>query len=326
MSPRLPVAAGLRTAGLWSALLLASAAASAQGLNFAGGDEPVTIDADDGIEWQRDRSAYVARGNATATRGETSVRANELIAYYRPESDGSDIFRIDAVGDVVILGPEQRVVGDRAIYDVARGIVVITGDDLRLTTPREMLTARDSLEYWSTDQMAVARGDAVVCTGTERLSAEILTAYFRDDGQPAGEGAGDGAAEAGDLGPDEGSPAADGPQPAAADGSAADLEAQSQSLDRVEAFGGVVILTSTDRAEGDRGVYYAQDEIAYLTDNVRISQGENQLIGTAAEYDLVTRIFKVENARMYFVQQEEVQQPQGEPPCQVPPFESPQQP
>jgi lipopolysaccharide export system protein LptA len=332
MSPRLPVAAGL-----WATLLLVSAAASAQGLNFASGDEPVTIDADDGIEWQRDRSAYVARGNATATRGETSVRANELVAYYHPESDGSDIFRIDAVGDVVILGSEQRVVGDRAIYDVARGIVVVTGDDLRLTTPRETLTARDSLEYWSTDQMAVARGDAVVCTGSERLSAEILTAYFRDDGQAPAEGTGEGsadnaeeagadaAAEAGESGADEGAEAADAPQQAAA-GGAADLEQQSQSLDRVEAFGGVVILTSTDRAEGDRGVYYAQDEIAYLTDNVRISQGENQLIGTAAEYDLVTRIFKVENARMYFVQQEEGQQPQGEPPCQVPPFEMPPQP
>ena len=109
--------------------------AGAQGLDFAAGDDPVTIDANDGIEWQRDRSAYVARGNATATRGDTSVRAYELIAYYQPESDGSDIYRIDAVGDVVILGPEQRVVGDRAVYDVVNGIVVVTGDNLSLTTP-----------------------------------------------------------------------------------------------------------------------------------------------------------------------------------------------
>lgn len=283
---------------LMLALLATGAAASAQGLDFASGDEPVTIDADDGIEWQRDRSAYIARGNATATRGETSVRADELIAYYTPDSDGSDIFRIDAVGGVVILGTQQRVVGDRAIYDVVRGIVVITGDGLRLTTPTEVLTARDSLEYWSTDQMAVARGDAVACTGSERLSAEILTAYFRDDAAGGGDAA----------------------QPAAASDPDAAAAQQSQSLDRLEAFGGVVILTSTDRAEAERGVYYARDEIVLLNENVRITQGDNQLIGTAAEYDLLTRIFKVENARMYFVQQEG-EQPQGEPPCLVPPFE-----
>lgn len=289
-------------AGLGLALLLVAGPAAAQGLDFASGDEPVTIDADDGIEWQRDRYAYVARGNATATRGETSVRADQLIAYYTPESDGSDIFRIDAIGGVVILGPEQRVDGDRAIYDVARGIVVVTGDNLRLATPTELLTARDSLEYWSNDRMAVARGNAVVCTGTERLAADVLTAYFREDDAAAGT-----------------------PQPASGD-RADDVQQQSQSLDRVEAFGGVEILTPTDRAQADQGVYYARDEIAYLTDNVRISQGENQLIGTAAEYDLVTRVFKVENARMYFVQQGEGRQPQGQPPCQVPPFEMPERP
>lgn len=301
---RRPTRIAIGTALAW--LVPGVGGAAAQGLDFAAGDEPVTIDANDGIEWQRDRSAYVARGNATATRGDTSVRADQLIAYYTPESDGSDIFRIDAVGNVLILGPEQQVVGDRAIYDVVNGIVVITGEDLALTTPNEILTAQESLEYWATDQMAVARGDAVVCTGSERLSADILTAYFRDDGT----GGATGATEA--------------PQPEAgteADGSAAAIADQSQKLDRVEAFGGVVILTSTDRAEGDRGVYYAQDEIAYLNDNVRISQGENILEGTAAQYDLATRVFKVDNARMIFVQQEEeAQQPAGEAPCQVPTF------
>lgn len=311
MSRRLPPVAGLALA-----LTCHVGAAAGQGLDFAGGDEPVTIDADDGIEWQRDRSAYVARGNATATRGETSVRADELVAYYSPDSDGSDIYRIDAVGGVVILGPEQRVLGDRAIYDVARGIVVVTGGDLRLLTPTELLTARDSLEYWSNDQMAVARGDAVVCTGSERLAADILTAYFQDDAAPA----------AGEAGAAQPAAAPEGGETEGGETEAGGIAQQSQSLDRVEAFGGVEILTSTDRAQADQGVYYAQDEIALLTDNVRISQGQNQLIGTAAEYDLVTRIFKVEDARMYFVQQEDGQQPQGEPPCQVPPFESPQQP
>lgn len=290
--------------GGFAVLALAAAGpAAAQGLDFASGDEPVTIDANNGIEWQRDRSAYVARGNATATRGETSVRADELVAYYTPESDGSDIYRIDAVGGVVILGPQQRVLGDRAVYDVLNGIVVITGEDMSLTTPTEILTARDSMEYWANDQMAVARGDAVICTGSERLSAEVLTAYFRDDGAADGP-----SAEVASESDNAGSPLTPG------------AGTEGQKLDRVEAFGGVEILTTTDRAEADQGIYYARDEIAFLTDNVRISQGANQLMGTAAEYDLVTRIFKVDNARMYFVQQAE-EQPEGQAPCQVPVFE-----
>jgi lipopolysaccharide export system protein LptA len=166
------------------------------------------------------------------------------------------------------------------------------------------LTARDSLEYWAAERMAVARGDAVACTGSERLSADILTAYFREGGDGAQAPA----------------PAADGgPAESGAEPAGAEAALDSQQLDRVEAFGGVEIVTSTDRARADQGVYYAQDQIAYLTDNVRISQGGTVLEGTAAQYDLATRVFKVERARMIYVQEDAPAE--GEAPCVVPYFE-----
>ena len=43
---------------------------AAQGLGLSkDSDEPVEINADQGIEWRRDDQVYVARGNATAKRG-----------------------------------------------------------------------------------------------------------------------------------------------------------------------------------------------------------------------------------------------------------------
>ena len=142
----------------------------------------------------------------------------------------------------------------------------------------------------------------MACTGGERLSAEILTAYFAGNG------------ETGTSDVVQGSSAQDN------DGSGSGLGAETQELERVEAYGGVEILTSTDRAEADTAVYYAQDEIAFLNGNVKISQGSNQLNGTAAEYDLVTRIFRVENARMYYIQQGEEAET-GQAPCLIPQFE-----
>ena len=54
----------------------------------------------------------------------------------------------------------------------------MTGRDLKLTTPNDVLTARDSLEYWSQKHMAVARGDAVVVTNDgRRVAADTLVAY-----------------------------------------------------------------------------------------------------------------------------------------------------
>ena len=46
--------------------------------------KPIKIEADNGIEWQQTKHIYIARGNAKATRGQTSVRADTLYAYYRP--------------------------------------------------------------------------------------------------------------------------------------------------------------------------------------------------------------------------------------------------
>ena len=57
----------------------------------------------------------------------------------------------------------------------------MTGRDLKLTTPNDVLTARDSLEYWSQKHMAVARGNAVVVTNDgRRLAADTLVAYTTD--------------------------------------------------------------------------------------------------------------------------------------------------
>ena len=60
-------------------------------------------------------------------------------------------------------------------------MLVVTGHDLQLTTPNQVLTARDDLEYWSQRHMAVARGDAVVVTNDgRRLQADTLVAYTTD--------------------------------------------------------------------------------------------------------------------------------------------------
>ena len=81
----------------------ASRLAQAQSLNFGSGDTPIEIDADNGIEWQQDGLVFVARGNARAIRGDVSVLADELRAYYRQTNDGStEIWRLDAIGTVRI--------------------------------------------------------------------------------------------------------------------------------------------------------------------------------------------------------------------------------
>ncbi len=46
--------------------------------------KPIDIAAEDGIEWQQNNHVYIARGHAKATRGDDTVVADTLYAYYRP--------------------------------------------------------------------------------------------------------------------------------------------------------------------------------------------------------------------------------------------------
>lgn len=162
-------------------------AAAAQGIGLPRQDDskPIEIDAEDGIEWHQKTRRYIARGNARASQGDVSVIADTLTAHYREAPGGkTEIWRIDAVGNVRITSPTQTAHGETGVYLVDDGVLVLK-DNVRLVTPTDTITARDSIEYWEKRNMAVARGDAVVAREDKRLKADLLTAHFvkGDDGK-----------------------------------------------------------------------------------------------------------------------------------------------
>ncbi len=151
-------------------------------LSFEGSDQPVEITAEDGIEWRRKDKVYIASGKARAARGEIELYGDTLSAFYRDATDGStEVYRVEAHGNVRILSPNESVYGDDGYYDVDRGVVTLTGDDLRLETSGDRITANESLEYWEAKRLAVARGGAVASRGDKQLSAELLVGHFRQD-------------------------------------------------------------------------------------------------------------------------------------------------
>ena len=65
---------------------------------------------------------------------------------------------------------------------------------------------------------------------------------------------------------------------------------QSGKLQRVEAFGNVEVRTTADTVRGDRGVYVADTGIARIVGHVRITHGQNQSNGPAADVNMKTGI------------------------------------
>lgn len=179
--------AGLR--GLRAILLLAALCAAAplplaaQGLSgLQDGKGPLEINADQGIEWQRNRNRYIARGNARAARGNVVVYGDVLTAYYRMlKAGGSEVHRIEAEGNVRIVSQGETIYADNGVYSVDKGLLLLRGKDLRMVTKQDQVRARDSLEYWEHQRAAVARGDAVAVRGDKEIRGDVLTAYFTPD-------------------------------------------------------------------------------------------------------------------------------------------------
>ncbi|MEO9189613.1 MAG: LptA/OstA family protein [Acetobacteraceae bacterium] len=283
--------------------------AAAQGIDLSHGG-PIAITSRDGIEWLQQQHEVIAMGDARAVRGNVTVTADRLIAFYRKKADApgttptpaatlptatpptaaspaantgspldttgtdegsNEIYRLEARGNVVIVTPTDRAQGDNAVYDLDQAVMVMTGGALRLTTPNDVLTARDDLEYWSAKHMAVARGDAVVITkDNRRITADVLVAYTTpDNAPPAGT-------------PTKVSASANNDDPLGAG-----------KLQKVDAFGHVVVSTPTDVVTGDRGVYVPDTGIAVLVDHVRITRGQNQLEGSEAQVNLKSGVSRL---------------------------------
>ena len=273
---------------LLALLLLGPAVpACAQAIDMSHGG-PVEVTASDGMEWRQNEQVVIARGSARAVRGDVTVTADRLIAHYRKkagtaaaapaatapglagaDTGSNEIYRLEAEGNVHIFTATDLAVADRAIYDIDQSVLLLTGSALKITTPQQVMTARDAMEYWSARHMAVGRGLATVTTSdSRRLAADTLVAYTTppDQQQPGPKLAA--------------APAKPGTDPLTASG----------KLERVEGFGNVEVRTATEIIHADRGVYVPDTGIARLAGNVHLTRGQNQLNGDEAVVNMRTGI------------------------------------
>jgi lipopolysaccharide export system protein LptA len=265
--------------------------AHAQTLDLGGGQQngpplPIQITASGSIQWQQQTQIVTATGNAKAVRGNVTVTADQLIAHYRKKAassvkpaqpsgtdtgsdplnqGGNELYELDAVGHVHIYTATDNAWGDRAVYSLDDQVLVLTGQHLKLTTPHDVITAKDALEYYAQKRMAVARGAALLVADDGRsIAGDTLIAY---------------------LAP----PSAKAPQ-IAAKGQDTDPLDQAGQLEKVDAIGHVVIHTTTDTATGDRGVYLPPTGEARLGGDVHIIHGPNELTGSDALVNMKTGV------------------------------------
>ena len=239
---------------LLALLCLLPCAALAQGLNTTSKD-PLIITADESLQWQRSKKIFTASQNAKAEQGTASVSADLLTAFYREKEAGSgiEIYQLKADENVVLVSEQSTVYGQNAVYDLDQGQAVMTGNNLKMVSPDQTVTARDRFEYWVTDGRVNAIGNAEVIRpkpegGYDHLKADKISAVLKEN------------------------------------------EKGERVLHSLEGIGNVVIITPAETITGTYGIYKADSNTAEITGNVNIKRGPNTLEGERATVDLNTNI------------------------------------
>jgi len=185
-------------------------------------------------------------------------------------------------GKVRLVSPRQNTTayGDEAVYDTNQSVTVLTGKGLRFESPDTQITAKDSLEYYDTKNLAVARGDALAVQGDKRVRGDVLTAYMRDNAnrQPACK-----QPQAQGKAPARPAPATPGAPSTTRDG----------GVERIDAFGNVFLSSADSIARGQKAVYTVSTGLAIVTGGVKVTRGESQMNGEQAEVNMNTGVSRI---------------------------------
>ena len=136
-----------------------------------------------------------------------------------------------------------------------------------------------TLEVRDKEKMATFAGDVQVVQGDTTIKCQKLVVYY---GPEPGAAANASQAKRQQQQPQQ--PQAQQQQPQ----QAGTLPTRQQDIRRIEALGGVTVISKDQTASGDRGVYDLKTKTITLVHNVTVAQGKNVLHGERVVVDTVS--------------------------------------
>ena len=225
-------------------------------LAFSAQAADVNITADNRVEWHQKSQKVVARGNAVATREDMNIKSDTLTGYYakQAQTGKTQINRVIADGNVRMHSPRADAFGSNLDYDLEKDEAVLTGKPAKITTDKEIITAEEKITYYPSQQKAVALGNVQATDkDSNKIYSDKMTAYFIRENE----------------------------------------KSSNLTIDKVDVFGNVKIVTPDTVVTSDKGSYYPRNGKVYLFNNVVINQQGNLLRLEKAETDINTGISKL---------------------------------
>lgn len=217
---------------------------------------PLSLESEDGIECQNKESTCVAKGNVVVTQGKNSLHANQLKVTFEKAAGGST---------------------DDPLTLMSKGLKTLEATGSVFLKGPQGEARGDHGTYTTTTGCVVLEGRSGVTLKTpkDKLSTSGPLTY---------------------CSPVKGNPWAETSSRSIINTPQEQLEAdtlkarfsKNSSLESVLGRGNVRVLTKSGLLLADEATYDGKTKKIYVSGNVKITQGKNQLEGSKGTYDLVT--------------------------------------
>ena len=144
--------------------------------------DPITIEADHGIEWFKDKKYYKALGNVVVVQGSTiTIKADDIELHYDEidnEQTKKEYTIMKAKNNVTIMYENSIITGQEGYWDFKKEEFFIRGKNTSYKNPILSLTAKKTLTFWQKDNKSKAVGDVKIINQQRTIHAEEVDMFF----------------------------------------------------------------------------------------------------------------------------------------------------
>ena len=136
------------------------------------------VEADKSIEYFEKQKIYVASGNAKASKGNFSIKAERITAFLG-KTKNSNITDIEANGDVIIMNQNTTAKSSFATYNFKNKFIILKGNNQSIESSKFRLLSKNFISFDDINKIANSEGDVkLFLSGPISITAKRVDANF----------------------------------------------------------------------------------------------------------------------------------------------------
>ena len=137
-----------------------------------------SVEADKSIEYFEKQKMYVATGNAKASKGNFSVRADNIRAFMG-KAKNSNITVIEATGEVIITNRDIIARSNFARYNFKKNFIILKGNTQSIESKKFKLQSKNFISFDDIEKIAISEGDVkLILSGPISIFSKKIKANF----------------------------------------------------------------------------------------------------------------------------------------------------